>query len=112
MVATRFSVEGLTCGLCLAELLDQLRSVPEVMEAAADLVIGGATVVVVTGDAEVLEEPVRGAVERAGFLLGSHDRLLPPHAGADHLLAARAFALGDEATEVLGSDVVTGGVRR
>lgn len=92
MVVTQIAVAGLTCGVCLAALLEQLHAVVGVREAAADLAVGGATSVVVTSGSGVRVELLREAVERAGFVLTSADRLATPHRGSGHLLAARASA--------------------
>lgn len=91
MVVRHFAVIGLTCGMCLAALLEELHQVEGVQEAAADLAVGGATSVVVTTRSGVLQEQLHEAVERAGFKFASTDRLAPPHRGSEHLLAAEAF---------------------
>lgn len=96
MVTTGFSVEGPACGACLAELLEQLRAVDGVTGVAADLAIGSSTLVAVTGGGAADEPAIRRAVERARFRLASADRLVPPHRGSDHLLAAQALARADE----------------
>lgn len=110
MVATRFSVEGLTCGRCLGELLDQLRSLPEVTGAAADLVVGGSTIVAVIGDAEVVADRVRWAVQQAGFLLEPRGKPVARHVGSRHLLAAHALAVRGE-DEIHSGYSLIGGVR-
>lgn len=94
MVTTAFAVEGPTCGACFAELLEQVRAVDGVTGAAADLAVGGSTLVVITSDAATDVRLIRRAVARAGFALTSADHLVPPHSGAEHL-AARAFAGAD-----------------
>ncbi len=92
MVVTGFAVAGLTCGVCLAALLERLRAVDDVREAAADLVVGGATSVVVTSGSAVRVESMRRAVEQAGFVLTSSDQFSAPRHGSGHLLAARAYS--------------------
>lgn len=69
-MATRtFSVRGLRCGLCLAEVMDRLRSLAGVTRVSVQLVRGGPSPVVVTGDSAPSSESVREAVRDAGFEL-------------------------------------------
>lgn len=97
MTVRTYGVNGPVCGACLAALLDQLRALDDVREVAADLVVDGVTSVEVTSGSGVRVEHVRAAVERAGFVLASADRLTARHPGSDHPLAARAFArAGDD----------------
>lgn len=86
MVVTRFDVTGLTCATCLAELLEQVRSIDKVERAAADLTVGGATRLVLVSVGRVDARAVRSAVESAGFTLTIGTALEAPHTGAEHLL--------------------------
>ena len=107
MTTTTFAVEGLTCGSCLAAVLEQLRALGGVTGAAVDLVVGGRSPVVVTSGAVISAEQVNGAVERAGFVLAAPDQqaLSSPHDAPVHLLAAQLTRLGND-------EIPSGGVRR
>lgn len=64
-----FTVMGPFCGTCLAELLEQVRVLRGVSDAAAALDVDGTAVMVLGGRAGVHADHVRVAVERAGFAL-------------------------------------------
>lgn len=94
MVTSAFAVEGLTCGSCLAEVLEHVHAVPGVRGAAVDLVVGGPSPVVVTSGAPISAERIRAAVERAGFSVQVDHRHAPDHRGVrEELLAARVVDL-------------------
>lgn len=88
MVVTRtYRVWGLTCGACLALVLDGVRSLSGVRSAAVDLVRGGGSRLVITARRALPVPTVRAAVERAGFVLGDTalsraGEDLPPGAGS------------------------------
>ena len=105
MVTTSYAVEGLTCGSCLAEVLEHVHTVVGVSGAAVDLVVGGASLVVVTSGRPVSAEHIRAAVERAGFVLMADSGRAACH---DH---AREDVLAAGLTELDNSRVLTGGVR-
>lgn len=96
MVVTHFAVTGLTCATCLAELLERVRSLDAVDQAAADLTVGGATRLVLVSENGVDAVAVRSAVESAGFALTVGTTLSAPHVGSAHLLAA-TIATGHDA---------------
>ncbi|RIK15342.1 MAG: hypothetical protein DCC50_08430 [Acidobacteria bacterium] len=71
MAVTRtYRVWGLTCGACLAVVLDAVRSLPGVRSAAVDLVREGGSRLVITATREPAAETIRAAVELGGFVLG------------------------------------------
>ena len=105
MVTTAFAVEGLTCGSCMAEVLEHVHTVAGVSGAAVDLEVGGASLVVVTSGAPVIAEHIRLAVERAGFVLLAGDGRAGCH---DH---AREDVLAAGIIELDNSRVLTAGVR-
>jgi copper chaperone CopZ len=72
-VAT-FVVEGLTCGSCLAEVLEELRALDGVTGVAVDLVKDGLSPVTLTSITVVGAVEVRAAVRRAGFLVAGPDQ--------------------------------------
>lgn len=69
MVTGTYAVRGLKCGLCLAAVMDRLRSLAGVTRVQVDLVRGGQSPVVVTSDSAPSSESVREAVRDAGFEL-------------------------------------------
>ena len=105
MVNTVFAVTGLTCATCLAELLEHVRSLDEVQQAAADLIVGGSTVMVVVSERGVSAPKIRAAVREAGFSLELGRTIWPPPTGPDHLLAAAMAKTSS------GTSVWSGGVR-
>ena len=71
MAVTRtYRVWGLTCGACLAVVLDAVRFLPGVRSAAVDLVREGGSRLVITATREPQVETIRAAVELGGFVLG------------------------------------------
>ena len=105
MVNTTSAVTGLTCAMCLAELLEHVRSLDEVEQAAADLIVGRSTVVVVVSERGVSAAKIRAAVQEAGFSLALGKTLRAPHRGPAHFLAE---AMADTSR---GRSVWTAGVR-
>ena len=93
MTVATFVVEGLTCGSCLAEVLEELRALDGVTDVAVDLVKDGLSPVTLTSITVLGAVEVRAAVRRAGFLVAgpdqwelncTHDpslRVLPPDLG-------------------------------
>lgn len=67
MNTTIYAVEGLTCGDCLAEVLETVHSLPGVTDVAMDLVTGGQSPLIVTSGTKLGADEVREAVESAGF---------------------------------------------
>jgi len=67
MVTAMYVVEGLTRGSCLAQLLENVRSLEGVTDVTMDLVWGGQSPLVVTSTAKLALEAVRASVESAGF---------------------------------------------
>ena len=67
MVTAMYVVEGLTCGSCLAQVLENVRSLEGVTDVTMDLVRGGQSPLVVTSTAKLALEAVRASVESAGF---------------------------------------------
>lgn len=71
MTTTSYAVLGLRCGACLAEVMEEVRSLPGVRAVAVDLVKGGASPVWVTASVPPAVAALRAAVESAGFTLSS-----------------------------------------
>lgn len=69
MSVSEFGVAGPVCGACLAELLEQVRTVGGVTNAAADLGSAGTALLVLRGPAQVSTSELGMAVARAGFSL-------------------------------------------
>ncbi|PVU81396.1 heavy metal transporter (plasmid) [Cellulomonas sp. WB94] len=74
MTVATFVVEGLTCGSCLAEVLEELRALDGVTGVAVDLVKGGLSPVTLTSITVLGAVEVRAAVRRAGFVVAGPDR--------------------------------------
>lgn len=74
MTTGTFVVEGLTCGSCLAEVLEELRALEGVTDIAVDLVKDGLSPVTLTSIAVLGAVEVRAAVRRAGFLVAGPDQ--------------------------------------
>ncbi len=78
MSTTGYLVEGLTCGKCLAKVLDKVRSLAGVTSVAMDLNTRGQSPLLVMSGSRLRAEMVREAVESAGF------GLLPPRGAEVH----------------------------
>lgn len=65
-MSTAYVVEGLSCGYCVAEVLENVNSPPGVT-AVADLVTGGQPPLIVTSVTNLGADEVRDVVENAGF---------------------------------------------
>lgn len=74
MTVATFVVEGLTCGSCLAEVLEELRALDGVTDVAVDLVKDGLSPVTLTSITVLGAVEVRAAVRRAGFLVAGPDQ--------------------------------------
>lgn len=81
-----YAVEGLTCGDCLAEVLEKVHSLPGVTDVAMDLVTGGQSPLIVTSGPMLGAYEVGVAVESAGF------RSRPPRGRRVRRSADSAFA--------------------
>lgn len=62
-----FTVEGLTCGCCIAEIIEAVRVLPHVTGVAVDLVAGGSSVLVVHTEVPLSTRTVLDSVAVAGF---------------------------------------------
>lgn len=69
LATTTYPVWGLTCGACLAELIEPVRSLEGVTAVSVDLVKNGASPLVITSTASPSREAVAFAVHKAGFIL-------------------------------------------
>jgi copper chaperone CopZ len=72
MTTTRFAVSGMTCGACLAEVLEELHALDGVQRVRVDLVGGGLSPVQLTSEKALDASRVRAAVQRAGFVMAEH----------------------------------------
>ena len=64
-----YRVWGLTCGACLALLMEQVRSLAGVRSVGVDLVAGGESRLVVLAGSRPERQAVQAAVQEAGFSL-------------------------------------------
>lgn len=62
-----YAVDGLTCGLCLAKLIEAVRLLPDVTGVRVDLVVGGRSYLTIEADRTVAVEAVLACVHDAGF---------------------------------------------
>lgn len=62
-----YTLEGLTCSACLAEVMEAVRALPHVTSVAVDLVAHGRSALVVRSDVSLLPQVVIDAVQGAGF---------------------------------------------
>jgi copper chaperone len=67
MSTAGYLVEGITCGQCMAKVLEKVRSLSGVTKVAMDLVAGGQSPLLVMSGTKLGADIMRGAVERAGF---------------------------------------------
>ena len=67
MTTTTYTVEGLTCGFCMAEVMERIHMLPGVTCVAVGLVPGGRSPLVVTSGSAMPVNEVYQAVENAGF---------------------------------------------
>jgi copper chaperone len=67
MSTSIFTVQGMTCGHCVASVTEEISEIDGVTDVVVDLPTGAVTVT----SAEPLEAHVRAAVEEAGYQLAS-----------------------------------------
>ena len=64
-----YTVTGMTCGHCVAAVMQEIKGLDGVQDVAVDLVAGGQSVVRVTSEARLAVDQVRAAVDEAGYEL-------------------------------------------
>ncbi|WP_019872917.1 heavy-metal-associated domain-containing protein [Sporichthya polymorpha] len=69
MALTKYRVEGMTCGHCVAAVTAELRELPGVEDVKVDLVPDGLSTVVVTSETAPELGQVRAAVDEAGYVV-------------------------------------------
>lgn len=62
-----YTVEGLTNGVCIAEVMEAVRRLPHLTDVAVDLVANGRSSLIVHSDGALPAEAVLECVARAGF---------------------------------------------
>lgn len=62
-----YRVWGLTCGACLAPLMERVRALAGVRSVGVDLVAGGGSRMLVVASSAPDSQAVQAAVEEAGF---------------------------------------------
>jgi copper chaperone len=68
-ITTDYLVTGMTCGHCVASVIDEVSLVPGVSAVTVDLVVGSASTVRVTSAAEPAIADIRAAIDEAGYEL-------------------------------------------
>ncbi|MFN8168004.1 MAG: cation transporter [Candidatus Nanopelagicales bacterium] len=66
MSTTVWTVQGMTCGHCVAAVTEEVSAIPGVTDVAVDL---GTGLVTVQADADPSAEAVAAAVDEAGYTL-------------------------------------------
>jgi copper chaperone len=67
--STRYLVTGMTCGHCVASVIEEVSLVPGVTAVTVDLVAGAASTVHVTSAAEPAIDAIQAAIDEAGYEL-------------------------------------------
>lgn len=69
METTALTVQGMTCGHCVAAVKEELGAIPGVTDVQVELVEGGDSPVTVTSEAPLSSEDVAAAVDEAGYTI-------------------------------------------
>ncbi|MCT1366939.1 heavy-metal-associated domain-containing protein [Kocuria sp. HSID16901] len=69
MNTTDISVQGMTCGHCVASVTEELQEIGNVTDVTVDLNAGGVSPVTITHEGPLDEAAVRAAVDEAGYSL-------------------------------------------
>ncbi|MCP2263350.1 heavy-metal-associated domain-containing protein [Promicromonospora thailandica] len=72
---TTLAVTGMTCGHCVSAVTGELRNVPDVQDVTVELHAGETSQVRVISDAPLAEQPLRDAVDEAGYAVSGVDVL-------------------------------------
>lgn len=64
-----YRVRGMTCGHCVRAVTAELEALGSVTDVTADVVPEGDSTIIVTSPAELEQDVVRDAVQRAGYEL-------------------------------------------
>lgn len=68
-VTQRYDIAGMTCGHCVAAVIQELRGLDGVRDVHIDLVAGGTSTASVTSTSALSAADVAGAVDEAGYEL-------------------------------------------
>lgn len=68
-ISTEYLVTGMTCGHCVASVIEEVSMLPGVSAVTVDLVVGAASTVHVTSATEPARPDIRAAIDEAGYLL-------------------------------------------
>lgn len=79
MPTATYTVEGMTCGACIAEVIERVRLLPDVTGVAVGFVNDDASPLFIESRAALAPEAVRETVEKAGFHASSASRHLAQH---------------------------------
>lgn len=67
MTTSVYSVDGMTCGHCVAAVTEEISAIPGVSEVSVDLVPGAVSAVTVVSAAPLDAHAVKAAVDEAGY---------------------------------------------
>ncbi|TFC03171.1 heavy-metal-associated domain-containing protein [Cryobacterium adonitolivorans] len=70
---TDYLVTGMTCGHCVASVIEEVSLVPGVSAVTVDLVVGATSTVHVASAAEPALSDIRAAIDEAGYQLQASD---------------------------------------
>jgi copper chaperone len=70
-ITEQYLVEGMTCSHCVASVTEEVSAIAGVASVSIDLLVGGASTVVVVSDHALAPDDVRDAVTEAGYSLVS-----------------------------------------
>jgi copper chaperone len=68
-IRTDYLVTGMTCGHCVASVIEEVSLVHGVSAVTVDLVVGAASAVHVTSATEPVTADIRAAIDEAGYEL-------------------------------------------
>jgi copper chaperone CopZ len=68
-IRTDYLVTGMTCGHCVASVIEEVSLVPGVSAVTVDLVVGATSTVHVTSATEPATADIRAAIDEAGYEL-------------------------------------------
>ena len=67
--STDYLVTGMTCGHCVASVIEEVSLVPGVSAVTVDLVVGATSTVHVASETEPDRSDIRAAIDEAGYVL-------------------------------------------
>lgn len=69
MNTTTISIDGMTCGHCVASVTEEIQSISGVQDVQVELVAGGVSTATITSAAPLSEATLSEAVAEAGYTI-------------------------------------------